>query len=137
MKDLALPSVGVDIISVKRISQNINRIKSNFKNRIFTENEIQYCESKQNSHYHFASRFAGKEAVCKALNITWEKGINFKEIEILNNKNVPYVKLYGKIHQVALDEKISYIKISMSHERNYAIAFVMGVKEGWSSYYEL
>lgn len=130
MKNSDFLSIGVDIVSIKRIYQNFYNNSSKFNNRVFTENEIKYCEKKENPHFHFASRFAGKEAVCKALNITWEKGINFKEIEILNNKNVPYVKLYGEIYQFALDEKISYIKISMSHERNYAIAFVMAVKEG-------
>jgi holo-[acyl-carrier protein] synthase len=90
--------------------------------KIFTENEIQYCEKKENSSQHYAVRFAGKEAVVKAFSC-YNLSISLKHIEILNKKNgCPYVKI--------LDDKFSdfEIKISLSHSNDIAIAVAIVAK---------
>jgi holo-[acyl-carrier protein] synthase len=119
-------SIGVDIVSVNRISKNIDDNKDIFINRVYTKDEIEYCKSKKNYFERFAGRLAGKEAVSKALKMTWEQGINWKDIEILNSTNdIPKVILHGHAKRIASELNIKDIQISISHENDYAVAFVI------------
>ena len=121
-------SIGVDIVSIDRISKNIN---DRFINRVYTENEKNYCKNKKNISHHFAGRLAGKEAVRKALKMPWEQGVNWKDIEIINGeKDIPKVILHGETKKVANARKIRNIQISISHEKEYAIAFAITVGSG-------
>ena len=116
---------GVDIESIIRfISPNL--LRQTFLNLCFTPAEQQYCLSKSNPAQHFAARFAGKEAVIKALS-----GMGFylerNKIEILNQENGrPYLVLHTD------NEKILQLKsdISLSHSDTSAIAFVILYSEG-------
>ena len=119
-------SIGVDIVSIERISNNI-KTSDSFVNRVFTKSEIEYCNGKENVFHHFAGRFAGKEAVSKALKIPWEKGTNWKDIEILDDDGIPRVVLYGEAKEIAKKGKIENILISISHEKDYAVAFALVV----------
>lgn len=110
--------VGIDCINISRFTRNIIS-KKNIINKIFTKNEIQYCEKKERSNQHYAARFAGKEAVVKAF-FCYEIEIPFNQIEILNKKNgIPFVKI--------LDDRIVdfEIKISLSHSSEIAMAVVI------------
>lgn len=119
-------SIGVDIVDIGRISKNIDDINDRFINRVYTNDEINYCKNKKNISLHFAGRLAGKEAVSKALEMSWEGGVNWKDIEILSEENgIPRVVLYGEAKKVANKRKIRNIKISISHEKEYAIAFAI------------
>ena len=88
---------GTDIIEIDRIKEDIEHIGKAFIDRIFTEKEIQYCESKKSQKYqHYAARFAAKEAVFKAISECLENKyqISLKDIEIINDSNGrPYVNL--------------------------------------------
>lgn len=112
---------GTDIIEVARIKEAINNLKEQFISRIYTDNEIAYCESKSNMKYqHYAARFAAKEAVFKAISpmLKDKYGITWTDIEILNDETKrPFVKI--------IEEKIDGIEqidISLSHLKEYAIA---------------
>ena len=110
--------IGIDIVKISRFDkEKISNEK--FLNKIFTKNEIEYCKKKDNPSKYFATRFAGKESVIKALSSFNEK-INFKQIEILNEDNGrPFVKILN-------NNKSKYnIKISMSHSFDEAIASVI------------
>lgn len=111
---------GTDIIEVCRIKESIERKGDNFLNKIYTEKEIEYCNSKNNMKYqHFAARFAAKEAIFKAIsNILKDKyEITWKDVEILNDENGrPYV------HFLNNDYNIKQIDISISHLKEYAVA---------------
>ena len=111
---------GTDIIEVCRIKEIIERKGDNFLNKIYTEKEIEYCNSKNNMKYqHFAARFAAKEAIFKAIsNMLKDKyEITWKDVEILNDENGrPYV------HFLNNDYNIKQIDISISHLKEYAIA---------------
>ena len=111
---------GTDIIEVCRRKESIERKGNNFLNKIYTEKEIEYCNSKNNMKYqHFAARFATKEAIFKAIsNIVKDKyEITWKDVEILNDENDrPYV------HFLNNDYNIKQIDISISHLKEYAIA---------------
>ena len=116
---------GTDIIEIKRIKSSIEELGETFKNKIFTEREIEYCESRKSAKYqHYAGRFAAKEAIFKAvselLNNKFE--ISWRDGEILNDENgKPIVTIKNSI----LDEKIDSIDISISHCKEYAVANVI------------
>ena len=117
-------SCGTDIIEIDRIKQSIENLGDAFLNRVFTENEIKYCESKNNQKYqHYAARFTAKEAVFKAVssNLKDKYSITWKDIEVCNNEQgKPYINLYG-INQ----ELFESIDISISHCKEYATANVV------------
>jgi holo-[acyl-carrier protein] synthase len=116
--------IGVDIIEIDRIKSIINRFEYKFLNKIYTENEIEYCINKVNKYQHFAARFAAKEAIYKALNEREQKIANWKNIEVFNQKNgLPIVKTYGKLKEYLADDK--EIKLSISHSENYVVCFAV------------
>ncbi len=116
---------GTDIIEIDRIKESIENLGDSFKTKIYTKNEIDYCESKNKMKYqHYAARFAGKEAIFKAisclLNDKYE--LTWQNAEILNDENGrPY------IHFINTDiiNKIQDIDISISHCKAYATANVI------------
>jgi len=115
--------VGTDIIEVSRIKKLIKEKGDKFLNRIYTKNEIDYCESKAlNKYQHYAGRFAAKEAIFKALNGETDSGnlLTFKNIEILNkNDGAPYVNI---LDNIMVDCFYRDIEISISHIKKYATA---------------
>ena len=115
---------GVDIIEIKRVKESIESTNKEFCKRVYTDAEIKFCENKKNQKYqHYAARFAGKEAVFKAISSILENKyeISWKDIEILNYEDgKPYVKIPEKYMK-----KIGDIDISISHCKEYAIANVV------------
>ena len=115
---------GTDIIEIERIKKSIERIGRPFINRIFTPNEIRYCESKNNVKYqHYAARFAAKEAIFKAISKALDDkfSIGWKNVEILNDSN-------GRPNIKFIDfniEGLNEIDISISHCKTYATATVV------------
>lgn len=114
---------GIDIIEIERVKQSIEDTQGKFCERVFTKNEIEYCESKKVQKYqHYAARFAAKEAVFKAISQLLENkfDIEWKDVEILNDENGrPYVNILKK-HINFQD-----IDISISHCKTYAVANVV------------
>ena len=114
-------SCGTDIIEIERIKDSIEETNNKFLNRVYTEKEIAYCESKKIQRYqHYAARFAAKEAVFKAISIKLEDkySICWKDIEIINDsQGRPNVILQGNIQK-----NIEQIDISLSHFKEYATA---------------
>lgn len=115
---------GIDIIEIDRVKESIESLDGKFINRVFTQKEIEYCESKKTQKYqHYAARFAAKEAVFKAVshNLNNKYNISWKEIEVVNRQDGrPSVNLYHEIK-----EDILNIDISMSHCKTYATANVV------------
>lgn len=111
---------GVDIIEVARIEKSIKE-HNEFINRVFTQKEKEYCESKNIMKYqHYAARFAGKEAVFKAISEYLENKyqIDWKNIEITNDeRGKPQVNLIN----INIKEEIQF-DISLSHLKEYAVA---------------
>lgn len=109
-------SIGVDIEDINRFENKSQK----FLDRIYTKSEQAYCFSKTNPERHFAVRFCAKEAVIKALSGLNIKRPKLNEIEIYHNENkVPQIKLLNKS-----DNKLTF-KVSLSHDKSKAIAFVM------------
>ena len=115
---------GTDIIEINRIKESIESLGETFKNKIYTEKEIEYCESKKLQKYqHYAARFAAKEAIFKAVSdfLDDKFEISWKDAEVLNDKNgKPKIIFKSK----KIQEKIESIDISISHCKEYAVANV-------------
>ncbi|MCI8641673.1 MAG: holo-ACP synthase [Clostridia bacterium] len=116
-------SCGVDIIEVDRIRRNIEKSGERFLNKVFTDNEIEYCNSKKLQKYqHFAGRFAAKEAAFKAISRSLDNkySLSWKDIEIVNDsQGRPELKLSN------IDtSRIENMDISISHCELYAISNV-------------
>ncbi len=119
--------LGTDIIEIDRLRSSIeNDVNGRFSERVFTPNEIKYCESKNAAKYQsYAARFAGKEAVSKAFGTGIGEHAFFNEIEILNDDlGKPYVKLHGRAKDYYETLDASGISISLSHCKEYAVAYV-------------
>ena len=118
---------GVDIILNKRIN---NLIKNkNFINRTFAKNEILNSKKNSNKINYFAKRFAAKESLVKAIGSGFRDGINFKDIEISNNKlGKPYYIINKRIRNF-LKKKVNSnnfeLFLSISDEKEYSIAFTI------------
>jgi holo-[acyl-carrier protein] synthase len=126
---MSILGTGIDIVENNRLKKSIFRKKSNFKNKIFTNNEISYCEKKTNIINCYSKRFAAKEAFVKALGTGIRYNINFKDIEVANDR-------YGKPYLIINKNVINKIKIlykvkkfniflSITDEKQYAIASVI------------
>ena len=121
--------IGTDIINTNRIKKSLNKKNTDFKKRIFSRNEILYCENKKNAFKYYAKRFAAKEAFSKALGTGIRKGIDFKNIEIFNDKlGKPSIILKGSTASY-LKKKIKFKKyfiyLSLSDDDPWAQATVI------------
>lgn len=111
--------IGIDIENIERF-KNLNQ---HLTDRMYTKNEIEYCNSRANSHIHFAGMWCAKEAVVKALS---DLNLSVNKIEILHRDNgAPYVNINEQIRQYFDTNKIKNIYISISHTDTIATAIAI------------
>ncbi len=116
-------AIGVDIIETERVAQSIDRFGDRFLKRVYTEQELVYCNGRVSS---LAARWAAKEAVGKALG-TGIGDVSWQEIEIVSDDNrIPSICLYGAAAHLAARMGISRFAVSISHTKEHAVAFVVG-----------
>ncbi|HET7567664.1 MAG TPA: holo-ACP synthase [Gaiellaceae bacterium] len=112
--------VGTDLIEIARIRRSLARYER-FRERCFTEAERAYCDSRANPAESYAGRFAGKEAVGKALGFGVARAFAWKEIEIVGRPK-PAVRLSGRLAARAAQLGLTEIDLSMTHSRELAQA---------------
>ncbi len=122
-------TTGVDIISVHRVQDAIARHGDRFLGRVYTVDELVYCQGRIGA---LAARFAAKEAVSKALGVgirtLSQQGIAWHEAEVVNDaRGKPAVRLHGRAAQLAQQLHLTQWSISISHERDHAIALVVAM----------
>lgn len=121
--------LGVDIVEIERMREILARSES-FAERTFSEAERAYCDKKGNPASHYAARFAAKEAVVKALGTGFSDGIGVRDIEVvLDKKGRPSVVLTGRAKEIAAEQGVREISISLSHTRIEAVACAMAITE--------
>src|SRR4051794_13414777 len=93
--------IGTDIIEVERVKHKVESGKG-FREKVFSKNEIEYCETQTFKAENYAARFAAKEAFFKALGTGWIGEMAFDEVEILKDElGKPYIFLRGKTKELA------------------------------------
>lgn len=116
-----LVGIGVDIMSNNRFLSSL--VNQSFLDKTYSLNEIAESKTRNNPEQYLISRFVGKEAIFKSLNCQSED-INLSEIEILTKENLqPIVHLTGETKKLAEKLNITDIKISISYENDYTVAF--------------
>ena len=117
---------GIDIVEVPRVAAAIERFGARFLQRVFTEAEIRYCQSKHNVAERFAARFAAKEAGLKAIGTGWRRGVAWKEIEVRREPGGrPTVAFTGRAGEFAAKLGVKRASLSLSHTKEHAIAEVI------------
>ncbi|MCA9079984.1 MAG: holo-ACP synthase [Planctomycetaceae bacterium] len=123
--------LGTDIVEIVRIGQMIEKHGELFLQRVYTEAEIQYCQTKRGALEHYAGRWAAKEAVMKTLGTGFTKGVGWRDIEVHNMKSgQPVIRLSGGAGNVAKLQGIDEILITISHSKAYATATAIAVQHG-------
>ena len=120
--------VGTDVVECLRIAQMIERYGEIFINRVFSDAEIEYCHRRKAATQHFAGRWAGKEAVLKALGTGMTRGLRWKDIEIRNNRGgQPEVIFRGAARDLVGRCGVAEMLVSLSHCRTHAVAYAIAL----------
>jgi holo-[acyl-carrier protein] synthase len=118
--------IGIDLVEVDRLKKSVEKFGDRFLNRLFTENEIKYCQTKSNSYQHFAVRFAAKEALLKAIGTGLREGMTWHEIEIINDKQgKPSILTHGKCDDILHKLDVRIPELSLSHTKHHGVAVVI------------
>jgi holo-[acyl-carrier protein] synthase len=112
--------VGLDVIEIERVGDALERYPR-FRDRCFTAAEQRYCDSRANPAQHYAARFAGKEAVGKALGFGVARAFAWKDVEI-DGRPKPSVRLTGRLEAWARRVGAGEMDLSMTHSRGIAAA---------------
>ncbi len=121
--------IGSDITECLRIARMIERHGDLFINRVYTPEEIRFCQQRAQSTQHYTGRWAAKEAVLKALRTTWQRGIGWRDIEIRNEPGgQPVVGVRGGVKELV--ERLGIgrilITIALCHTHATATAIALG-----------
>jgi len=118
--------VGTDLIEIARIAQSVDRFGDRFLQRIYTAQEIAYCQRKKSSAESLAARFAAKEAAAKALGTGINHGIGWLDLEVVREPSgKPTLQLSGRAAQRARQLGVATINLSLTHSKDIAMAFVI------------
>lgn len=117
--------IGTDIVDVDRVKRSMEK-NEGFKELVYSEKEISYCEKGRINYESFAGRFAAKEAFLKALGTGWRGDLAFNEIEITNDeKGKPFIALQGNTLKAFNKLPGGKMHLSISHTAGQAVAFVI------------
>lgn len=118
--------VGTDIVEIVRIREAVEKWGDHFLRKVFSENEITYCYSKNDPALHLAARFAAKEACIKALSTSITDHMSMKDIEVSND---PSGKPLINVNRNEISSGRIILHLSLSHERHYAVATVIAEQQ--------
>ena len=123
---MSVLGIGVDIVETTRIEHSLERFGERFLHRVFTVDEIAYCQSMKYPARHFAARFAAKEAVSKAFGTGIGKSMGWKDIDVhREGSGQPFAVLHGGAKQLAVERNVSAVWISVSHTDHNAAAMAV------------
>lgn len=122
---------GVDIAETLRVEQVLNRHGERFSQRLFTPDEIAYCERFKNKAERYAARFAAKEAAFKALGTGWRDGVRWRDVEVTHQPSgKPELVLRGRAEELARELRVTRTSVSISHSDRYVVAQVIFESDG-------
>lgn len=119
-------AIGIDIVEIARIEEVFARRGTRFRDRVFTADEIAYCEGRAAKMESYAARFAAKEAAMKALGTGWGEGVGWHDIEVLRSPaGVPSLEFRGRALDRLNELGASRTHLSLTHSRAFALAQVI------------
>ncbi len=122
--------IGNEIVECLRIAQMIERHGEDFLRRVFTDREIVYCSSRKMATQHYAARWAGKQAVIRALAMTQRGGLQWPELEISQGTGGSVtIRLAGKFRKICQENHISQLSLSIAHCRTHASAVAIAMAQ--------
>ena len=122
--------LGVDIVEIERMRKILKRSPA-FARKVFSAEECRYCDATAQPAVHYATRFAAKEAVLKALGTGFSQGIGVRDVEVRRtSKGRPYAVLTGRAKQVAQALGVRELPLSLSYTHTDAVACAMAITEG-------
>lgn len=117
--------VGLDATEIDRVAEMIDRYGDRFLRRVFTDDEIAYCQRKRDFASSYAARFAAKEAAMKALGTGQSRGVHWKGIEVVRRHGPPRLAFHaGAAARLQAMGATSSV-VTLTHSRDLAIAHVM------------
>jgi holo-[acyl-carrier protein] synthase len=117
---------GIDITETARIERVLERHRARFSERVYTPQEIAYCEKSKNRAERYAARFAAKEAAFKALGTGWREGVRWLDVEVTHQPSgKPELLLHGRALELAQQLGVSRMAVSISHADCYAVAVIV------------
>ncbi len=120
--------IGTEIIECPKIGKMVENHGELFLRRVYTEREIRFCQSRKHAIEHFAGRWAAKEAILKALETTWSRGVSWTDIEVRVAPGGRHrVLVCGLAKETAIRRGIGDILVSISHCRTYATAYALAL----------
>jgi holo-[acyl-carrier protein] synthase len=126
-----IAGTGVDIAETSRIDQVFERHGERFAKRVYTPQEIAYCEKFKNKAERYAARFAAKEAAFKALGTGWGNGVHWLDVEVTHlPSGKPELVLTGRALEVARQLGVTRASVSISHSDRYVVAHVILESDG-------
>ena len=121
--------LGVDIVEIERMRAILARTPR-FRTRVFSEAERAYCDATALPEVHYATRFAAKEAVVKALGTGFSAGIDVRDVEVRRgSKGRPYVVLTGRALQIAREQGVRELPLSLSYTHTEAVACALAITD--------
>lgn len=125
--DAGQVGLGIDLVDIARMKRVLERTPS-FARKVFSDDERAYCDAHANREAHYATRFAAKEAVVKALGTGFSQGITVRDIEVARNaKGAPRVVLHGRAAEIAREQGVLSLPISLSFTHDEAVACAMAI----------
>jgi holo-[acyl-carrier protein] synthase len=119
-------AIGIDIVDIARVEEILARRGERFRNRVFTQAEIDYCEGRASRLESYAVRFAAKEAAMKALGTGWGKGVGWHDIEVVRAEaGAPEIQLRGHALERMKELGARKAHLSLTHSRAVAMAQVI------------
>ncbi len=126
---MATAGIGVDMLEIERMERVLAR-RPNFARRVFTEEERAYCDARSRPAEHYAARFAAREAVVKALGTGFSQGVGFRDVSVARDESGrPRAVLTGRAAEVAREQGIREIALSISHTHDVAVANAIAVTD--------
>jgi holo-[acyl-carrier protein] synthase len=118
--------MGIDVAEVPRIQAVIESQKDRFLRRVYTLDEVAYCEQFKNKFERYAGRFAAKEAAMKALGTGWRRGVRWVDVEVVRESSGrPTMALSGEAGKIAEGLGVRRIALSITHTETQALAQVI------------
>jgi holo-[acyl-carrier protein] synthase len=118
--------IGIDLVDIPRLEGVLERHQGRAHTRLFTAQEVEYCNNAGRPGESFAARFAAKEAFFKAVRSGWGQGVTWTEVEVVSAPSgAPDLQLHGGAKLRAEQLGARRVHLTLTHSGQMAAAFLI------------